>query len=559
MSMNRMDTPYVGLVPYQERDADRFCGRAQETEELVSLTLSSRCLVIHGPSGVGKSSLLRAGVIHTLHGIAAAQTAAFGKPDFVVGCCANWKEDNPLRSVSAAISAAWGREVPRARLRDLVATCVREEETDLVLIFDQFEEFFLYHPAAVNQPGGAAHGFLAQVAELMGKATGAGDRVSQLPVHLVITLREEALAKLDGLRTLLPGLLDQVYRVEPLSIEQAISAVVEPIEWWNQAHPQEPAVAVTREFAEQVVAQVRLGQVTFAELSQARQSTATAAAQPDAVEAPFLQLVLERIWLESMAGWGRQPGARRELTRFTQDAAAIVNDHLKVTLEESRENGVRVFSPGELELVARLSLHLVTTDLAKIAHSAASLAQFVDSPPAAVRKVLDKLVGARILRAVAHPSDPEHDRYEIHHDMLGKAIVSWRSAYLKKFEAAKQRRKLRHAFAGLLVMLVVILALGYLYKQTSDLKDEVVNQRNAAQARAEEIKRLSEELAQQTKELISERANRKKEVLESVQSAMPEASPKLADEIRKIDEESDKQEQKILQRVNQKLENLRKH
>jgi hypothetical protein len=61
-------SPYVGLAAFQEVDADRFFGREKLISELVSRVDASRphAIFIAGPSGSGKSSLARAGLMHAL-------------------------------------------------------------------------------------------------------------------------------------------------------------------------------------------------------------------------------------------------------------------------------------------------------------------------------------------------------------------------------------------------------------------------------------------------------------------------------------------------------------
>src|SRR3954469_11200043 len=59
-------SPYPGLSPYDEGDSALFFGRRAECDLVVANLLTSRLTVLYGPSGVGKSSLLRAGVIPAL-------------------------------------------------------------------------------------------------------------------------------------------------------------------------------------------------------------------------------------------------------------------------------------------------------------------------------------------------------------------------------------------------------------------------------------------------------------------------------------------------------------
>ncbi len=58
--------PYKGLEVFEEEDAEVFFGREKLVEDLLSRVKESRTVFITGPSGSGKSSLVRAGLIHTL-------------------------------------------------------------------------------------------------------------------------------------------------------------------------------------------------------------------------------------------------------------------------------------------------------------------------------------------------------------------------------------------------------------------------------------------------------------------------------------------------------------
>ncbi|TCO53729.1 helix-turn-helix domain-containing protein [Actinocrispum wychmicini] len=60
------DPPYVGLAPFQPADAERFFGRDTLVDELLVRLKTNRFVTVFGPSGVGKSSLLRAGLIPRL-------------------------------------------------------------------------------------------------------------------------------------------------------------------------------------------------------------------------------------------------------------------------------------------------------------------------------------------------------------------------------------------------------------------------------------------------------------------------------------------------------------
>jgi len=58
--------PYKGLDVFEEEDAELFFGRERLVDDLMRRVKESRTVVITGPSGSGKSSLVRAGLIHAL-------------------------------------------------------------------------------------------------------------------------------------------------------------------------------------------------------------------------------------------------------------------------------------------------------------------------------------------------------------------------------------------------------------------------------------------------------------------------------------------------------------
>ncbi|MDZ4719634.1 MAG: hypothetical protein SH847_14355 [Roseiflexaceae bacterium] len=61
-----LDCPYPGLVAFSARDANHFYGRASEVLAMVDHLRSQRMLLVVGPSGSGKSSLIMAGLLPAL-------------------------------------------------------------------------------------------------------------------------------------------------------------------------------------------------------------------------------------------------------------------------------------------------------------------------------------------------------------------------------------------------------------------------------------------------------------------------------------------------------------
>ena len=74
----RAINPYRGLVALEEQDADFFFGRERETGEIIDKIIAApgRLIALVGNSGVGKSSLVQAGVIGVAQAPALARRTA---------------------------------------------------------------------------------------------------------------------------------------------------------------------------------------------------------------------------------------------------------------------------------------------------------------------------------------------------------------------------------------------------------------------------------------------------------------------------------------------------
>jgi len=176
-------SPFKFLDYYGEDDKNLFAGRDREIRDVVAGILRARTLVLYSRSGLGKTSLLLAGVFPELvaRGLRPVYVRTF---------------DQPLADLRTALGAAEGADLREA---------VRTAGTGTVLVCDQFEELFIRFR---DQPGVRTE-FIRTVADL------ANDRA--LDVRLVFSLREEYLAELDDFRALLPDLFSNEYRLHPLT------------------------------------------------------------------------------------------------------------------------------------------------------------------------------------------------------------------------------------------------------------------------------------------------------------------------------------------------------
>jgi uncharacterized protein YjbI with pentapeptide repeats len=152
--------PYKGLDSFQEQDADRFFGRNQDIESLwqnlrtlLESSKATRLLPIYGPSGSGKSSLARAGLLPEL---ARRPIPAFDRLQIAVLTPGR----NPLNSLATVLERMDLEGKAQERLKPLkedfedhnppsvetvqsFAECLFNVQRSPLLIFvDQFEEVF---------------------------------------------------------------------------------------------------------------------------------------------------------------------------------------------------------------------------------------------------------------------------------------------------------------------------------------------------------------------------------------------------------------------------------
>ena len=140
--------PYKGLRAFDDGDADQFFGRESLVSELVSRlagnTIRSRGLVVVGPSGSGKSSVVRAGLTPALRGGAVPGSSDWFITTMVPGT-------DPFESLEAALLRI-AINPPSSLLEQLrdgergilraIRRCLGSEEGRVLVVIDQFEEIF---------------------------------------------------------------------------------------------------------------------------------------------------------------------------------------------------------------------------------------------------------------------------------------------------------------------------------------------------------------------------------------------------------------------------------
>src|SRR5512135_1741225 len=111
------ESPYKGLAAFEDSELDAllFFGREREVAAVAANVLANRLTVLYGPSGVGKSSLLYAGVARRLRELSGAPVVVHD----------TWAED-PAGRLIASVQAECGELGATAGLVDSVAAAAQQ-------------------------------------------------------------------------------------------------------------------------------------------------------------------------------------------------------------------------------------------------------------------------------------------------------------------------------------------------------------------------------------------------------------------------------------------------
>ena len=237
--------PYVGLRPFEQSEWPIFFGRERMTEEVIRRILVDRLVFLHGASGDGKSSLVRAGVLARL-----AQTHV--RSGLRWHTCTMRPGGNPLANLADAIgsvdqrtknpSPVWLRALNQGRdaTHEIARLLSLNDETRLCILLDQFEEIFRFAAEGNRDEASLFIDFLVGFAKQ--PSTG---------IYVIATMRSEFLADC----ALFDGLADVInssqYLLPRMTTTEYLRAICEPAALYGGA--------VTHRLAERLIVDAQEG------------------------------------------------------------------------------------------------------------------------------------------------------------------------------------------------------------------------------------------------------------------------------------------------------------
>ncbi|GAB3646922.1 nSTAND1 domain-containing NTPase [Ramlibacter alkalitolerans] len=229
--------PYPGLRAFEQDEWTIFFGRERMTDEVVSRLVADRLLVIHGDSGCGKSSLLRAGVLPRLEQGNARGGARWRTCTFMPG-------NDPLLNLATALAGLDGDDPGGERLLHLrrilnagtraaealaPLLCPRENDHVCILV-DQFEEVFAHARRCGPEE--------AQL--LIDLLTGLRERRPP-GMYAALTMRSEFLGQCARFRGFAEVVNEAQYLLPRMNHEDIVRAICEPAPLFEGHVPREAA------------------------------------------------------------------------------------------------------------------------------------------------------------------------------------------------------------------------------------------------------------------------------------------------------------------------------
>lgn len=204
-------SPYVGARPFEADDRALFFGRTAEAAAVGDLWQRHRVTLLHGPAGIGKTSLLEAGVVPALTARAAnVLPVARADRHRPVLPAAALPEQNPY---TFALLSSWSPHEPPIRLCGLsIGEFLRRrersgrsgEQLPTLVAIDGGERFFRTSPAAGRTHRDRQRRFARQLIEAL---------EARPRTHLLVSLRDD---DLNAIRVLFAPLGDTAVARFPL-------------------------------------------------------------------------------------------------------------------------------------------------------------------------------------------------------------------------------------------------------------------------------------------------------------------------------------------------------
>jgi len=240
--------PWLGLASFTEETRGFFYGREEEVGELARRVQRKLLTVLFGQSGLGKTSILRAGIVPRLR--PEGYCPVYVRIDYAPDSPSPTEQIKQAIFTATASTGHWtkaGTAIEGESLweflhhRDDILKDANGKTLIPLLIFDQFEEIFTIAQTDDVSRNRAAS-FIEDLADLvenrLPKKVEAlleeDDSITERfdfnreDYRVLIALREDYLAHLESVKGVMPSITQNRMRLAPMTGSQALAAVIKP-------------------------------------------------------------------------------------------------------------------------------------------------------------------------------------------------------------------------------------------------------------------------------------------------------------------------------------------
>lgn len=444
------ENPWPGLAPFTEDQRAYFHGRSKDSAELLQLVKRESLTIVYGRSGLGKSSLLQAGLFPLLREVD-------GLPIYIrlaFSAQAPPLAQQVFDAVTAGSTAA-GVEFAKPRPGQSLWEYFQHSHSDFwtaqnrpatpVLVLDQFEEIFTLGRAddATRQ---RVQEFLTQLGDLVenrvpenlkarfaaGELKTGDFEFDEQRSKVVLSLREDYVPELGSLRPVMRSIdvLSNWKRLLPMSGTDALEAVLQP-----------GASLVDPDVARLIVKFVAKGSTATTD------QTPLPAAKRDALA----DLEVEPALLSVVCFELNKKRQARNLPKLT---ANLLDESSTEILQGFYEQSVKDLPPNVRD-------YIEDQLLTESGHRDSVHVDDALLVPGLTPSVLEKLIGRRLIRL---DNRLGATRVELTHDRLADPVRASREKRRAKLRVAeeqaaglaKRRRRVQKVFAVLSLLCVIL-------------------------------------------------------------------------------------------------------
>lgn len=388
-------SPFKFLDSYDQKDVDIFFGREQETEKLYEALSGVKHLLVYGPSGAGKTSLIECGLRNQFSDADWFAISIRRADNMIAATFARINEAledpfelDPVTGLPVDDKLDFGQAIERI---------FNERFQPVYLLFDQFEELLISGSQMEKAD------FFTRLNQLIR---------FRVPCRVILIMREEFIGHLSEFEYFCPTIFEHRFRLEKMTrnnVQDLIQAILEAPYYDSFFRVEDPG-------------------------SMARHIIHKLPDERREIDLSHLQVYLSELWQRAQQGHHGPsvPILNTSLLRRDDNLATVLNNFLRYQLAELKTPFGESL-PLEV-LAAMISERHTKLQLNRKGLEAELLRHHIESPNN-LTDLLESLEGRRIIRKLKSGSQAQ---YEISHDTLATVVGQNLSEEMKLREKAQE-------------------------------------------------------------------------------------------------------------------------